>query len=98
MIVIGTQGWNYDAWVGPFYPRTTRAGEFLSLYARIFDSVEVDATFYAPPTEAATRLWRERTHTGFTLALKLPRQITHEARLRDATSDLDRFAERARTL
>jgi uncharacterized protein YecE (DUF72 family) len=98
MIVIGTQGWNYEAWVGPFYPRKTRADDFLPLYARMFESVEVDATFYAPPTETATRLWRERTHDGFTFALKLPRQITHEARLRDPGPDLELFADRARLL
>ena len=41
-IHIGTQGWNYDAWVGPFYPTGTRPSEFLTVYARAFDSVEVD--------------------------------------------------------
>ena len=44
---IGTQGWNYDAWVGPFYPDGSRAADFLSLYARAFNTVEVDSTFYA---------------------------------------------------
>ena len=42
-IHIGTQGWNYDAWVGPFYPTGTRPSEFLTVYARAFDSVEVDS-------------------------------------------------------
>src|SRR5262249_29659683 len=41
-ILIGTQGWNYEAWVGPFYPRDTRPAEFLSTYARAFRAVEVD--------------------------------------------------------
>ena len=50
-IHIGTQGWNYDAWVGPFFPSATRAVDFLALYARAFETVEVDSTFYAiPPT------------------------------------------------
>ena len=98
MIVVGTQGWNYDAWVGPFYPRRTRADDFLALYAKMFPSVEVDSTFYAPPTEASTLGWRERTPEGFTFSLKLPRRITHEGRLRDAGEDLAVFCERARTL
>lgn len=98
MIDIGTQGWNYDAWVGPFYPRKTRADDFLSLYAKLFDTVEVDSTFYAPVTEASARLWRERTPEHFTYALKLVRLITHENRLRDSEADLAHFCERATLL
>ena len=44
-IYIGTQGWNYDAWVGPFYPINTRPADFLSVYSRAFNTVEVDSTF-----------------------------------------------------
>ena len=51
-IRIGTQGWNYDAWVGPFYPPGTRSLDFLSVYARAFDTVEVDSTCYATPAAA----------------------------------------------
>jgi uncharacterized protein YecE (DUF72 family) len=96
VIEVGTQGWNYDAWVGPFYPRKTRADDFLPLYARIFDTVEVDATFYAPPTEAAVRSWLERTPPGFSFAIKLARAITHERRLRECDEELRHFCERAR--
>ena len=42
-IRIGTQGWNYDAWVGPFYPLGTRSADFLTVYARAFTTVEVDS-------------------------------------------------------
>ena len=48
-IRLGTQGWNYDAWVGPFYPERTRPTDLLTIYARAFDTVEVDSTFYAVP-------------------------------------------------
>ena len=48
-IRLGTQGWNYDAWVGPFYPLGTRPAEYLTVYARAFETVEVDSTFYAVP-------------------------------------------------
>jgi uncharacterized protein YecE (DUF72 family) len=98
VIEIGTQGWNYEAWVGPFYPPRTRVDDFLALYARLFDTVEVDATFYAPPTDAATRSWCERTPERFSFAIKLVRSITHERRLRDAAPDLALFCERARAL
>ena len=54
-ILIGTQGWNYPAWVGPFYPPGTRPTEFLATYAKVFRGVEVDSTFYAVPDVRAVR-------------------------------------------
>lgn len=97
---LGTQGWNYPAWVGPFYPRAARAADFLGLYARIFDSVEVDSTFYAVPSAAAIESWARRTPPAFRFALKFPREATHEDRLATVRSrDLLRhFVERVRPL
>lgn len=95
---LGTQGWNYDAWVGPFYPPGTKAADYLGLYARAFDTVEVDSTFYAIPPARTVRGWAERTPDGFTFALKLPQQITHEQRLRACDDLVAVFADRARAL
>jgi uncharacterized protein YecE (DUF72 family) len=95
---LGTQGWNYDAWVGPFYPSGTRPADFLATYARAFDTVEVDSTFYAVPSERAVLGWAERTPPHFRFALKLPQAATHERRLRDAGDVLDAFLDRARLL
>src|SRR6476469_9950004 len=97
-IHLGTQGWNYDAWVGPFYPVGTRPSEFLTVYARAFDSVEVDSTFYASPAEATIRSWAERTPKGFIFSLKLPQEITHEHRLRDLTGASASFFDRVLAL
>lgn len=97
-IFIGTQGWNYAAWVGAFYPRGTRASEYLSTYARGFHAVEVDSTFYAVPEARAVRGWAERTPPDFTFALKMPKEITHQRRLRDADGPLSEFLDRAREL
>jgi len=97
-ILIGTQGWNYAAWVGPFYPPGTRASEFLPAYARAFHAVEVDSTFYAIPDARAVRAWAERTPPEFTFALKMPREVTHERRLRDADDVVRDFLGRARQL
>jgi uncharacterized protein YecE (DUF72 family) len=95
---IGTQGWNYDAWVGPFYPPGTRPADFLSLYARAFRTVEVDSTFYATPPATTIRGWADRTPRDFTFALKVPQEITHERRLRGAEPAASEFFERAREL
>jgi uncharacterized protein YecE (DUF72 family) len=95
---IGTQGWNYDAWVGPFYPAGTRPTDYLSVYARAFDTVEVDATFYAIPAVKTVRGWADRTPPGFTFAVKLPQEITHERRLKDCRDLAERFFDTVREL
>lgn len=95
---LGTQGWNYPGWVGPFYPDGTRSAEFLRTYARAFDTVEVDSTFYAIPPASTVRGWRDRTPEHFRFALKLPQEITHERRFVSATDVLLEFVDRAREL
>ena len=98
---VGTQGWNYDAWVGPFYPTGTRPADFLSVYARAFDTVEVDSTFYAVPPAKTFRSWRDRVahRAGFVFALKLPQEITHERKFRGNSRDVAAaFFENAREL
>jgi uncharacterized protein YecE (DUF72 family) len=97
-ILIGTQGWNYAAWLGPFYPPGTRPAEFLPTYARVFRAVEVDSTFYAVPDARAVHAWAERTPPEFTFTLKMPKEVTHERRLRDADDVLRDFLDRARQL
>lgn len=95
---LGTQGWNYDAWAGAFYPTGTRAADFLATYARAFDAVEVDATFYAVPSEQTVRGWAARTPADFRFALKLPQTLTHERHLRGGDDVLESFLDRARLL
>lgn len=95
-IRIGTQGWTYPDWVGPFFPEGTRPARHLTLYARAFDTVEVDSTFYAVPSARTVASWIERTPEGFTFCPKVPREITHDRRLRDAAGALDEFLGRVR--
>lgn len=95
---VGTQGWNYDAWTGPFYPAGTRPAEFLSIYGRAFETVEVDSTFYGTPAVTTLRAWRDRTPADFVFSLKLPQEVTHEQRLRDEVGVTVEFFERIREL
>jgi uncharacterized protein YecE (DUF72 family) len=95
---LGTCGWNYDAWVGPFYPSGTRAADFLAIYSRAFDTVEVDSTFYAIPPARTVRGWAARVGEGFEFALKLPQEITHTQRLRGSEELCKRFFAVAREL
>jgi uncharacterized protein YecE (DUF72 family) len=93
---IGAQGWNYADWVGPFYPRGTRSADFLDLYVRALDTVEVDSTFYAIPTASSVEGWCRRAPANFLYSPKLPQEITHVRRLVDAGEVLAAFCERAR--
>jgi uncharacterized protein YecE (DUF72 family) len=88
-IRIGTSGWSYDDWVGPFYPAGTASGDYLGCYAERFDIVEVDSTFYRPPSDRMVRGWAERTPAGFAFALKMPRVITHDKVLVDCEAEME---------
>lgn len=94
---IGTQGWNYDFWSGVFYPASSKVDR-LELYSRVFDTVEVDSTFYAMPPAGRFRSWYERTPPGFMFTAKLPRDITHDARLVGVEDLLLEFCTRASEL
>jgi uncharacterized protein YecE (DUF72 family) len=96
--LIGTQGWSYPDWVGPFYPVRTPASRYLSVYARAFPAVEVDSSFYAIPPASHFHAWRERTPETFRFTLKLPGELTHERRLRGGDEVLRTFCERAELL
>lgn len=97
-IFLGAQGWNYDDWIGSFYPRGSRTKELLNLYSSIFDTVEIDSTFYAIPPESSVKGWSQRTPANFNFSLKLPSEITHKNRLRDSQSLLEQFIQRVNLL
>jgi uncharacterized protein YecE (DUF72 family) len=90
-IKIGTCAWSDEDWRGVFYPEHLPPGERLPFYARHFRSVEVDSTFYAVPAPRTVLHWYEATPPDFVFACKMPREITHERRLRDCTGLLDAF-------
>jgi uncharacterized protein YecE (DUF72 family) len=83
-IHIGTCAWTFDDWRGVFYPEHLPAPERLRFYSRWFDAVEVDSTFYHVPTATVAAHWAEVTPAGFRFSCKVPREITHDRRLRDS--------------
>lgn len=95
---VGTQGWAYDAWDGLFYPAGLAAGQRLSTYARAFPAVEVNSTFYAAPPDHRFREWAADTPPGFRFCVKVPGEITHEARLEGHPRRLASFWHSARVL
>lgn len=93
--LIGCSGWNYKSWRGSFYPATLAARHWLPYYARHFDTVEVNNTFYRLPEMATFTAWREATPARFLMAVKASRYLTHLKRLRDPEEPVARLFERA---
>ncbi|MDJ0521854.1 MAG: DUF72 domain-containing protein [Planctomycetota bacterium] len=77
LVRFGTSSFSSKDWVGPFYPRGMAPGAFLTEYARHFDTVEVDATYYALPSARLVDGWREKVPDGFLLSAKFPKSIVH---------------------
>ena len=77
MIYVGTCGYSYKDWVGPFYPPGTRAGAMLERYAERFDAVEIDSTYYAIPKPTLFESMARRTPASFRFCVKAPGSVTH---------------------
>lgn len=78
MIRFGTSGFSYDDWVGPVYPADLPRREWLAHYAKEFNSVELNVTFYRVPGQKTVAGWVERTPPEFTFSVKANRELTHE--------------------
>ncbi|AIC16932.1 DUF72 domain-containing protein [Nitrososphaera viennensis] len=91
-MLLGTSGWSYQEWVGLFYPNNRVAK--LPFYAKVFDTVEVDSSFYRMPTKSMVKGWEKATGLSFKFSLKLPKTITHDRRLAGgAEDDLAKFLD-----
>jgi len=97
-ILIGTSGWHYPHWVGPFYPQALPKKEFLPFYARQFSTVEINNTFYHLPSQETLETWRKGTPKGFLFACKGSRFITHMKKLKDPENSTRRFFEAIQVL
>ena len=91
---IGTTGWNHPHWRGPVYARDVPRETWLASYASEFDMVEVAGTTHALPEPAIIAEWCAATPEGFRFAVRAPRQITHEKRLKGCAPDLQRLFTR----
>jgi uncharacterized protein YecE (DUF72 family) len=90
---IGCSGWSYDDWRGGLYPDGLPQRRWLERYAKVFDTVEVNATFYRLPKESTVRAWVEEVPGDFLFAVKTSRYLTHMKRLREITDAVARFWE-----
>jgi uncharacterized protein YecE (DUF72 family) len=88
-IRIGTSGFHYKHWVGPFDPAKTPAAKMLDFYLQHFDAVELNNSFYRLPTTEAFDCWREATPADFIFAVKASRFLTQNKKLKDPDQALD---------
>jgi Protein of unknown function DUF72 len=93
-ILLGTSSFTAAGWEGAFYPQGMRSRAFLSYYARQFQIVEIDSTFYGTPSASTVTSWNEKTPRDFIFAVKVPRLITREKVLVACEAVFDEFIER----
>jgi uncharacterized protein YecE (DUF72 family) len=82
-VFIGTSGWHYDSWKGPFFPKGLPLKAQLQYYASQFDTAELNGVFYRTPTLDAVKGWRDQTGKDFVFSWKASKFITHWKRLSD---------------
>jgi uncharacterized protein YecE (DUF72 family) len=95
---VGCSGWLYRDWAGIVYPAGVRQRECFAYYATMFDTVELNTTFYRLPSVDTVEAWARQTPPGFTYALKLGAFGSHRMKLRDAASWLPNHIDRAERL
>jgi uncharacterized protein YecE (DUF72 family) len=97
-IHIGTSGWHYAHWRGPYYPKDIADRELLPYYARSFRAAEINNSFYRLPEKQTFISWREAVPEDFLFAVKASRYITHMKKLKDPEQPLERFIGRVSCL
>lgn len=90
-VYVGTMGWSYADWNGSFYPASGPGKQAITLYARAFNAVEIDSTFYGTPRETTVRQWADAVPPGFLFSPKVPRVLTHDVGLRDVGAPMEDF-------
>jgi uncharacterized protein YecE (DUF72 family) len=80
-VLVGTCGWGYDEWVGPFYPRGLKREDFLPYYSEVFMTNEINTTFYNTPSRGVVENWVKKTPKNFMFSAKIPQKVTHTHKL-----------------
>jgi uncharacterized protein YecE (DUF72 family) len=94
MIYLGTSGWSYKDWIGPFYPENLKQNKWLEFYSKKFDTVEVNASFYRLPFKNMVKGWKNKTPDDFLLTFKGSKLITHNKKLKEVDKYLEKFYNR----
>lgn len=92
-VYIGCAKWGRKDWIGKIYPPGTKEADFLPHYAKFFNTIELNATFYRLPSRAQTKAWKNKVGSDFRFCPKFTQSISHIRRLKDATEVTDRFLD-----
>ncbi len=98
-ILLGTSGWSYRDWIGPFYKKKEKS--MLKAHSKVFKTVEIDSTFYAYPSKGSVMGWVKYSPEDFVFSAKLPKLVTHEKMLNleeGVEEDLNRFCDLIRPI
>jgi uncharacterized protein YecE (DUF72 family) len=95
---VGCSGWQYKHWRGQFYPAELPQTRWFEHYASVFDTVEINNSFYRLPERATFASWARRAPSGFEFAVKASRFLTHMKKLKDPEEPIDRLFSRMRAL
>lgn len=90
-IKIGTAGWDYKDWIGPFYPKILEKSQYLSHFSKFFNLVEINSTFYNLPSDTMVLNWINRVPEQFSFIVKVWQKITHKLGNPDLTSRINEF-------
>lgn len=96
-IYIGCSGFYNNDWKGSLYPEDAKSKDFLTLYSQEFNAVEINSTFYRKPTAKTLLKWFEETPKDFRFFIKIPKNISHEKRLKDSKEEIQEFCEHIQT-
>jgi len=91
-------GWSYDFWVNNFYSKNSRPESFLEEYSKIFETVEVNSSFYKVPSVSVLEKWKTQTGSNFIFSLKVPKKVTHSKSIIENLDYLDYFLENIKVL
>lgn len=92
-IHIGTSGWNYDHWKGPFYPEDLPQEQWLKFYTEHFDTVEINNSFYQQPEKSTVLKWCDGVPDQFRFAVKANRYMTHMKKLNEPEDSVQKMAD-----
>jgi len=92
-LYIGCSGFYNNDWKGSLYPENAPSKDFLTLYSQVFNSVEINSTFYRKPTAKTLSKWYDETPDSFRFFIKIPKAISHEKRLKDSRHEISEFCE-----
>lgn len=90
---IGCAKWGRKDWIGKLYPKGTKEKDFLEYYAKLFNSIEFNATFYKMPNRAQVATWKSKVGKDFKFCPKFTQNITHLKRLNNTEHEVDTFLE-----